>query len=399
MWQTTAKLGTLTETITANPWSLKPHRKNPSRNLSFDLKRVALEASSSVVGILSHLVDDKYVSTIFTSASLLRPEAHIDAVANGIKMNVTLSNEITCEAHIVAYDFHYNIAALKIETEYPIATARVRQVNDSISIDLNMLDEEPSKFLPQSDKFILVPGDIVVALGRNHVQRNGLMIVAGEFSINRTGLDCQELFRAEFEISRVNTSFSYAMALEDHSSIAMEKRLESTFIVLHLHLSINIVSMWWEQFKKNGHCLLPRLGMELSNLHLWSVAYLERVIQRFPNFFEGGVVDEITSESPAHSIALMPADVIMECDGKYVGSVLEVYHIIVVVYFFSHCYQFFELIWDKVGQPVRLAVLRPEDGSRLNVTMIVGNVGPDQFNRWPLPRQRKRALRMAAVHA
>lgn len=380
-----AKFGSVEGSIMANPWNLKPHRKNLFSyfpcNLSFDLKRVALTASSSVVGILSHLgetkifrgsgfviesiaIDDIFVSTILTSASILRPEAHVDAVVDGIKISVILSNEIACKGDVLGYDFHYNIAAIKIKTDVSITTARLRHVNDSISIDPNLLFKKPSEF--QSDKFNLVPGDTVVALGRYHVKRNGLMVVAGEFSVNETGLDCQELLRAEFEISRHGIGGPLINCYGEVIGINFCCASFTPF------LPINIVSMWWEQFKKNGRCLLPRLGMKLCNLYMVRTTYLEFVIRRFPNIFEGVfVVDKIISESPASRF-----DIIVECDGKSVGGVLE----------------FFELIWDKVGQSVHLVVLRRSDGSRSNISMIVGNVGSNELNRWPLPEKNKRRL-------
>ncbi|XVF57658.1 hypothetical protein PTKIN_Ptkin06aG0222600 [Pterospermum kingtungense] len=375
----------IAESILASPWNLKPHREcfigigRSSRNLSFDLKRVALKASASVVGILSHLgekkifrgsgfviesfaIDGKFVSTILTSASILRSESHIDVVVDGIKITVILSNEISCKGDVLGYDFHYNIGVIKIETDIPIATARLRHIDDSISIDPNLLDEKPSKFNPISEKFNLVSGDTLVALGRF----DGLILVAGEFSVGQTGLDCQELFRAEFAIPRHAIGGPLINCYGEVIGINFYCASFTPF------LPINIVSMWWQQYKKNGHCLLPRLGMKMRNLYMEKVAYLEFVVQRFPNIFKGVVVDEVEFETPAYSTPILPLDVIVESDGKSLGSILE----------------FFELIWDKCGRHVHLTVLRPSDGehgSRLNVTMIVGDVGPNQFNRWPLP--------------
>lgn len=103
-----------------------------------------------------------------------------------------LSNEIACKGDVLGYDFHYNIAAIKIKTDVSITTARLRHVNDSISIDPNLLFKKPSEF--QSDKFNLVPGDTVVALGRYHVKRNGLMVVAGEFRYDMIKQLCRLMY-------------------------------------------------------------------------------------------------------------------------------------------------------------------------------------------------------------
>lgn len=40
--------------------------------------------------IESIAIDDIFVSTILTSASILRPEAHVDAVVDGIKVRLVV---------------------------------------------------------------------------------------------------------------------------------------------------------------------------------------------------------------------------------------------------------------------------------------------------------------------
>ncbi|GER37455.1 serine protease htrA-like protein [Striga asiatica] len=349
------------------PWNLKPHRKhsfsNCSSNLSFDLKRVALEASTSVVGILSYLDDTKairgsgfvvesvvkegkFISTIFTSATILRPECDVDDVAENIKISVILFNDITLEAKVFGWDFHYNIGVLKIETDVPIPTSKLRHINDSINIDPDLLDEKPPKFDPQSNKFNLVPGDVVVALGRNHADEHGLMVVDGKFSGNVSELDCEELFRADMKISLVRASFGYAYYIRS--------------------------------------CLVPQIGVVLRNIYELEADDLELLIQTFPNTFDGVFVKEIStlklvdqdlSERPYKELPrdqLLPLDIIVGCDGKSIRSVLEL----------------FELIWDEAGQSVLLDVLRPRDGSKWDITMVVDAVHPNKFNKWPLPKIR-----------
>ncbi|CAH9131848.1 unnamed protein product [Cuscuta epithymum] len=178
-----------------------------------------------------------------------------------------------------------------------------------------MLDENSAEYDPQSQKFNLVPGDTIIALGRYNGEQNGLMVIAGEFSINLTGLDCPELFRAEFEIVRHGIGGPIINRYGEVIGITFYCASLTPF------LPINLISLWWEQFKNKGHCLLPRLGMELSNLYLWDIAFLESVIKRFPNVFQGVVVEEI--ESNGSSTALSENDVFIECDGKPVQNVLE----------------------------------------------------------------------------
>ncbi|KAL6539208.1 hypothetical protein OROGR_011857 [Orobanche gracilis] len=114
------------------------------------------------------------------------------------------------------------------------------------------------------------------------------------------------------------------------------------------------------------HCVIPRLGLNLKNMSLCRPRHLELVLLAFPNTSRG-VVDEVTNWSLLKlppSTKILKSDIIIECDGKPVGGTLE----------------FLELIWDKVGESVRLTLLRPSDGCRLNVTVTVGNVDPSQLN-------------------
>lgn len=373
--------------IGADPWNLQPHRKKSDpcspNNLRFDIKRAVLKASTSVVGILTHLGemeiyrgsgfviecnagDNKYCNTILTSATILRSEPLKDELIKDIEISVILTNDITCKGFVSACNFHYNIGMIKFETEFQMETARLRYIDDSISIDPNLVDENPVENNHLSGKYVLYPGDTVVALGRNLDIQNTLMVVAGVFSVNEIRLDCKELFRADFEISKHGTG---GPLINCYGEVIGLNFYGASFTPF---LPINIVSMWWEQYKKNSHHLVPQLGMRLSNLCAWGDSYLEIVIRRLPNTFKGVVVKKITSKSPSFD-DILQCDIIVECDEQPIGSVLEL----------------FELIWDKVGKPVNLTVLRPSDGSQQNLTMIIDNVGPNEINRWPLPKERK----------
>ncbi|XP_050219724.1 putative protease Do-like 14 isoform X2 [Mercurialis annua] len=373
------------EWVKANPWNresredMKRNSKLLSNNLSYDLKMVALKASVSVVGIVSYSdereilegsgfvieslnIDGKFCNTILTTASILRPEPHINSVANGIKIAVIQSPGIACDGDIIGYDFHYNIAAIKFRTRMSISPVRLRDVDDSISIDPNLLDEKPPEYHPQTFKFNLTLGDTVLALGRNHDKEYTVMVVGGKFSIEYTGLDCKELLRAEFIISRYGIGGPIINCYGEVIGINFYHPYCTPF------LPINIVSRWWDELKKSRQYLLPWHGIKLSNLYVESARYLEFVRQKFPNIFKGVVVREVSSKSTAYYTGIVPTDVIVECDGKCVETVLE----------------FLDLIWDKAGKPVNLSVLRPSDGSRLNVTMVVGKVGPNRYNSWPV---------------
>ncbi|XP_050218714.1 putative protease Do-like 14 [Mercurialis annua] len=372
--------------VEANPWnreSDEARKRNPallSNNLSYHLIKLALKASLSVVAVVSYSdereilegsgfvieslnIDGKFCNTILTTASILRPEPHINAVANGIKIVVIQSPGIACDGDIIGYDFNYNIAAIKFRTKMSISPARLRNVDNSVRIDLNMMDEKPPAYHPQTSKFNLAPGDTVLALGRNHDKEYTAMVVGGKFSIDDAELNCKELLRADFLISRYGIGGPIINCYGEVIGINFYSHFCTPF------LPINIVSKWWDELKRNRQYLLPWHGMELSNLYMKSECYLEFVIQRFPNIFEGVVVDKVPPKSTAYNTGILPADIIVECDGKCFETVLE----------------FLDLIWDKAGKPVNLSVLRPSDGSRLNVTMVVGKVHPNRYNSWPVP--------------
>lgn len=97
------------------------------------------------------------------------------------QISVILTNDITCKGFVSACNFHYNIGMIKFETEFQMETARLRYIDDSISIDPNLVDENPVENNHLSGKYVLYPGDTVVALGRNLDIQNTLMVVAGVF--------------------------------------------------------------------------------------------------------------------------------------------------------------------------------------------------------------------------
>ncbi|CAH9131849.1 unnamed protein product [Cuscuta epithymum] len=141
-----------------------------------------------------------------------------------------------------------------------------------------MLDENSAEYDPQSQKFNLVPGDTIIALGRYNGEQNGLMVIAGEFSINLTGLDCPELFRAEFEIVRHGIGGPIINRYGEVIGITFYCASLTPF------LPINLISLWWEQFKNKGQMyadVLYHLGlhaaywqMGTSRAHKWLNSYL-----------------------------------------------------------------------------------------------------------------------------
>lgn len=90
-----------------------------------------------------------------------------------------LSKGTTCICELVGYDFHYSIAALKMKTPMQIPPLRLKKLDDSISLDPNFVDQP---YDHRRDRFRLIPGDAVIALGRySGIDYPSFLIVSGKF--------------------------------------------------------------------------------------------------------------------------------------------------------------------------------------------------------------------------
>ncbi|KAK9748394.1 hypothetical protein RND81_02G054200 [Saponaria officinalis] len=132
-------------------------------------------------------------------------------------------------------------------------------------------------------------------------------------------------------------------------------------------LSINLVSIWWKNFKSCRQYHRPCLGVKIANLHSSCPKYLSEFLAVFPDVTRGAVVTEVAEDSPAYCSGIRPEDVIVKCDGKLVCSSLEL----------------FEIVWNKVGiEYVELDVLRPRNGESLTLCPKVEQTSPDKMYQW-----------------
>ncbi|KAL6568988.1 hypothetical protein OROGR_000713 [Orobanche gracilis] len=373
--------------IYRDPWHFRPHRKSksgrqvfeshpyplPSLSLDYEMKVIAIRECGSVVCIHfrsdgggtfsrsgfvmeSTLSDGEYFNTIFTADCISRDNKNANVVAapSDIEISVVLSDGTTCIGELVGYDLYYNIAAIKMKTQMLIPPLRLKDLDDSMSIRPNSTDQ----LYDHRGRFRLYPGDRVAALGCYSCAQMGFMIVSGIFRTTPVEFRCENLLHAECIIASASIGGPLINRYGEVIGINFFSNVFTPF------LPINIVSLWWLNVKKNGHCVIPRLGLNLKNMSLCRPRHLELVLLAFPNTSRGVVVDEDQLESIEASTKILKSDIIIECDGKPVGGTLE----------------FLELIWDKAGESVRLTLLRPSDGCRLNVTVTVGNVDPSQLN-------------------
>ncbi|XVF57607.1 hypothetical protein PTKIN_Ptkin06aG0219000 [Pterospermum kingtungense] len=165
-------------------------------------KEAALRVSPSLVSLISYYgekriflafgiviecdnVNGTFFSTILTSASLLRLGASENSLPEKFKVEVILPDGSLCPGDIIAYDWHFNISATKIQSSAPLPTANLRCLDDTIqTIDTSghfPLEETSLRLLPRSNLFKLFPGDDFIALGRYHSEPYELMVASGKF--------------------------------------------------------------------------------------------------------------------------------------------------------------------------------------------------------------------------
>ncbi|CAA0840219.1 Unknown protein [Striga hermonthica] len=153
-------------------------------NVDLDIatKRAALRASASVVGLISvrreggetlfnasgtiyetsENGDGKYLSRIVTSASLFGSVAHKD-----IYIKVFTAGGIVFDGIVMGHDAHYNLAIIDIISDVLLPAARLRILDDSVSLDPISVQCSLDNARPHSRKFKICAGDMLVALGRS----------------------------------------------------------------------------------------------------------------------------------------------------------------------------------------------------------------------------------------
>lgn len=106
-----------------------------------------------------------------------------------MQINVYLADGKSFKGRLSAHDFHFNIAIISITSDVALPTARLRPLDDSISIDPSEIlcpgeTEVASRSFQlhrHSDSFVICPGDIVVALGRYCGESHELWAALGKF--------------------------------------------------------------------------------------------------------------------------------------------------------------------------------------------------------------------------
>ncbi|KAG9152736.1 hypothetical protein Leryth_018890 [Lithospermum erythrorhizon] len=361
-------------------------------SLDIDTKRAVLEAASSVVALLSYTGDQELTQCsgviiendatnghiVLTSARLIRrptqqnfeenfnfeddPDENAleNHLANNLKVMIYMYDGGSYEGHVCAYDFHYNIAWIRFESDSSIPTARLRLVDDYINVNP---DEEKSVYLrPHSTHFKLVPGGAIVGVGRYFCKPFDLMAAPGEFIIKRrvNEFGCNELLVGTHLVSECGEGGPLINLSGEVIGLSFYDTGFTPF------LPINIAQKCWEHYKRYGELRRPFLGFVATNLWAVDISHIERVISKIPSICNGVLVEKVIEGSSFDSPGLLENDVIVQCGGSTVHSFME----------------FFEMLWDKkVGDVLQLGVVRVCENELIHVNMVFNEV--QNFYRWP----------------
>ncbi|XP_055962092.1 putative protease Do-like 14 [Mercurialis annua] len=344
--------------------------------LDVDTKRAALRASASVVSIVSYLGEKELNQTsgtiiesydncgvILTSANLVRCPTNRGSREDNVKVIVYLSESESFEGKIMACDFHYNLVAIKIQSDTPLRAACLANLDDSFITDPSSLLAHKHKSFelrPHSTSYNLIPGVAVIALGRFFSKRFNLMAAPGIFRLGDCKYGCEELFSTTCKITRCGIGGPLINQYGEVIGICFYDWSYTPF------LPINIASIWWDHYKKYGEPRRPKLGMKVANLHTTDLGILENFCQMFPNIFRGIIVEKVLLGSSAHSAGIRPEDVIVQFDGTNVQSFFEL----------------FEKMWSKVGDIVEVVVIRANTDDPLHLMMRVDEA--TEVYDWPL---------------
>ncbi|KAL6584612.1 hypothetical protein OROMI_003901 [Orobanche minor] len=357
----------------------KFEREGDNAFLDIETKKAVLKASSSVVALLSYTTgdqelnqcsgviienDDNNAHIVLTSANLIRrptqEDVMEDSLADSLKVIINLYDGGSYQGEVCAYDFHYNIAWIRFQSDRSLPTASLRKLDDYININ-PALDDKSFYLRPHSSHFSLVPGQAIVAVGRYFSKPFDLMAAPGEFTLARCAFDCKELCMGTCK----TTKCGEGGALINLSGEVIGITFYYEYGFTTPFMPINIAQKCWEHYKRYGGLWRPSLGVEATNFYTAKIYHIEKVIQKIPSICNGVLVEKVIQGSCADSAGLHLNDVIVQCGGKTVHSYLE----------------FLEMVWDKkVGDVLQLSVVRASQNDPIYVNMVVDEVAVENFN-------------------
>ncbi|XP_043719723.1 putative protease Do-like 14 [Telopea speciosissima] len=268
--------------------------------------------------------------TILTCAHVVVDFQSMRTVSKG-KVDVTLQDGRMFEGTVVNADFHSDIAVVKIKSKTPLPTAKL------------------------GSSFKLRPGDWVIAMGCPLSLQN--TITAGIVScVDRKSSDLglggmhREYLQTDCAINEGNSGGPLVNLNGEVVGVNIMKIMAADG--LSFAVPIDSVSKIVEHFKKIGRVVRPWLGLKMLDLNELIIAQLKERDPMFPDVSKGVLVTMVTPGSPADHAGFRPRDVVIEFEGKPVGSIKEI----------------IEIMRDKVGRPLKVIVKR---GNTNLVSLIV----------------------------
>ncbi|XP_074284973.1 putative protease Do-like 14 [Silene latifolia] len=322
----------------------------------------------------SHRDDDDDETTLNYFTSIIICPAILFVRSNGldpsdIQVDVCLWDGKVCQGRVIACDFHYNLAAIRIQTPCQLPTATLRNLDDVVPLNHTPIQQKQLQqqhrppLRAHSTKFNISPETPLITISRSLRPLNAHSVGSGVFTTlgwNKE-LDYSELYWVKDNNHPEDKGGAVINYLGEVIGLMFYK---SSF------LPINLVSTWWRNFKSCRQYHRPCIGMKFVNLHATrtkSTNYLRKFLAVFPDVTGGVVVTKAAKDSAAYASGIRCNDVIVKCDGKLVRSSLEL----------------FEIVWNKVGiEYVELKVLRVSNGETLELSLKVEQTPPDKFYQW-----------------
>lgn len=275
--------------------------------------------------------------TILTCAHVVVDFQGLSPSSKG-KVDVTLQDGRIFEGTVVNADLHSDIAIVKIRSKTPLPAAKL------------------------GSSSTLRPGDWVVAVGCPLSLQN--TVTAGIVScVDRKSSDLglggmrREYLQTDCAINAGNSGGPLVNIDGEVIGVNIMKVLAADG--LGFSVPIDSVSKIIEHFKRNGRVVRPWLGLKMLDLSDMIVAQLKEKDAKFPSVSKGVLIPMVTPGSPAERAGFVPGDVVIEFEGKPVGSIKEI----------------IEIMGDKTGKPLKVVVKRANDRS-VTLTVIPEEANP-----------------------
>ncbi|CAA6660261.1 unnamed protein product [Spirodela intermedia] len=233
------------------------------------------------------------------------------------------------EGTVLNADFQSDIAVVKIKSKTALPTAN----------------------FGSSSK--LQPGDWVIALGCPLFLQN--TITAGIVScVDRKSSDLglggarREYLQTDCSINEGNSGGPLVNLDGEVVGINIMKVADAAG--LSFAVPIDSVIKIVEQFRRMGmRVVRPWLGLKMLDLNNMVIEQLKERDVSFPDVTKGVLVPVVTPGSPGEHAGFRPGDVVIEFDGKPVGSIKEI----------------IDLMENKVGVPIKVLVKRTRNQAKI----------------------------------